>query len=297
MPPKRRDMTERRIVRERADQFVAAAKCSQRQAAAKRLRQHDDIRHDAEMFEREELAGSAKAGQHLIEDKQGARAIALFAKSAHETRLGNAHPALGLNRLDHDCCDSRIDPAERRLVTERQMRHRPHKCAERRAEHRIPGERERAHRVAVICAVERSESGTAGAFARGLERTNNRLSTAIGKVHARKFRREQFSRPTRKSNLALDYVLAINHNVQMPPRLRLDRSDHFRMPMAERRDADSRNEIQIAPPVGSYQPRAFSARNLASERRVRSLCETPPKHFTEFTHRDATIMSMNAPLP
>src|SRR6202158_100914 len=234
MSPEGRDMTERRIVRERADQVVAAAKCPQRQAAAERLRHHDDIRHDAEMFERKELAGAPKPGQHLIEDKDRSRPIASLAQRAQEARLGDAHAALSLNWLEHYGADRRVDSAESRLVTEWQMEHRPHKVAEWRAERGIPRECERAHRVAVICAVERHESTATGEFARGLERAFNRLRTAIGKIHAREFRRQQFGPATRKSNLALDYVLAINHDVQMPPRLRLDRGDHFAMPMAER---------------------------------------------------------------
>ena len=86
-------------------------------------------------------------------------------------------------------------------------------------------------------------------------------------------------------------------DVQMPPRLRLDRNSHFRISMAERGDANPRDEIQIAPSIGSYQPRTFSARNLQPQRRVRSLRQTLPKYFTEFAHRDATIMSRNAPPP
>src|ERR1700682_436497 len=297
MPPEGRDMTERRIVRERADQVVASAKCPQRQAAAERLRHHDDIRHNAVVFERKELAGAAKTGQHLIEDKDRSRPIALLAQRAHEARLGDAHAALSLNWLDHNGGDRRVDPAERRLVTEWQMEHRAHKCAEWRAERGIPGECERAHRVAVICAVERHESTATGEFARGLERTFNRLRTTIGKIHAREFRRQQFAQAARKSNLALDYVLAINHDVQMAARLRLDRGDHFAMPMAERRDADTCDEIQIAPPVSSCQPRAFRARDLEPKRRVRSLRQTAPEYFTEFAHRDATIRSRNAPPP
>src|SRR5258708_32108968 len=97
MPPEGRDMTQRRIVRERADQIVASAKCTQRQPAAERLRHHDDIRHHSEVFEREELASPAKASQHLIEDKQRADAIASLAQSTNEARLGEAHAACGLN--------------------------------------------------------------------------------------------------------------------------------------------------------------------------------------------------------
>src|SRR6266851_5568137 len=116
MTPEGGDMTERRIVRERADQIVAAAECPKRQAAAERLRHNDDIRHNAEMFERKELAGAAKTSQHLVEDKHRAGAIALLAKRAHEARLGDAHAAFSLNWLDHDGGDSRVDSAKRRLI-------------------------------------------------------------------------------------------------------------------------------------------------------------------------------------
>jgi hypothetical protein len=77
------------------------------------------------MFQREELAGAAKASQHFIEDEQRADAIASLAQSAHEARLRDTHATLGLDWLDHDRGISRIDPRERRLVTEWKMNYRP----------------------------------------------------------------------------------------------------------------------------------------------------------------------------
>src|SRR5260370_31913787 len=99
MDPGGGGMAEPPILRQRADQLVAAAKRAQRQPAAQRLRHYDDIRHTREMFETEELAGAAKAGQHLIENEDRARTIASLTQRADESRLSDTHSALCPARL------------------------------------------------------------------------------------------------------------------------------------------------------------------------------------------------------
>src|SRR5215470_9481092 len=130
MAPKRRDMAQRRIVRERTEDIVAAGKRAQRQTAADCLSHHDDIRHDAEMLERENRTCATKAGQHFVEDQQCARAIASLAKCADKSDLRNAYAALCLNRLDHHRCDSRIDLLHSACVIERQVQYRTGQRAE-----------------------------------------------------------------------------------------------------------------------------------------------------------------------
>src|SRR5260370_16557920 len=131
------------------------------------------------MFECEELAGAAKAGEHLVENEERARTIASLTERADESRLGDTHPALCLHRLDHDSRNRGIDLVERRFITKCQMAHRPRQCAERIAESRVSSQRERAHRIAVIRTVERDESRSPGKFSPPLERTFNHLPPPI----------------------------------------------------------------------------------------------------------------------
>jgi len=130
-----------------------------------------------------------------------------------------------------------------------------------------------------------------------LERAFNRLRTAIGKVHAREFRRQQLGQPARKSNLALDYELAINLTLQMAdapaPRSRqLLRDAHV-----ERRDAIPAMKSKYARRRG-YQPRTSARKSPAQEARQKfepgsakyftsSLIATPPSCRGTRRHRDA----------
>ena len=100
MAAESRNMPQRRIVRQRVQQLVAAAQRAQRQASADSLRHHYDIGHDAEVLQREHVAGAAQAGQDLVEYEYSAGEIASFAQRADESNLGNSHAALGLHRLD-----------------------------------------------------------------------------------------------------------------------------------------------------------------------------------------------------
>ena len=122
---------------ELAEQIVAAAQCAQRQPAAERLGDHDDVGHDAEMLEREQLAGAAESGQHLVEDEHRTRPIASLAQRPHESGLRYAHAALGLHRLDHHRRDrSNRSRRSGRPVIIRQMPHRAGQRLERLRESR-----------------------------------------------------------------------------------------------------------------------------------------------------------------
>ena len=64
------------------DQLVASAQRAERQAAADRLRKHDDVGGNAEMLQREKFSGPAKTGQDFIEDEQCPGAVASFAQGS-----------------------------------------------------------------------------------------------------------------------------------------------------------------------------------------------------------------------
>src|ERR1019366_1759061 len=65
----------------------------------------------------------------------------------------------------------------------------------------------------------------------------------------------------------------------------------------ECRNADSRDEIEIAATVRSIQPGTFRARNLQPERRIGGPREVMKKEVLEIIHRAAAMKSRNAPPP
>src|SRR5581483_11853146 len=97
-----RDVAERRIVRKRADDFVAARERAERQSASQRLRHHDDVGYDPKMFEREQAARSPEPGQDFVENQQGSRPVASIAQRPHKSRRRYAYSSFGLNRLDRN---------------------------------------------------------------------------------------------------------------------------------------------------------------------------------------------------
>src|SRR5882757_422187 len=83
----------------------------------------------------------------------------------------------------------------------------------------------------------------------------------------------------------------------MAPGLRFDRRDHIGMPMAERRHANSGNQIEVAAAVGRDQPASFGLRNFERDRRVRSLRQPLQKEIAQIAHRAPTIASRKMPPP
>src|SRR5580704_13768921 len=177
------------------------------------------------------------------------------------------------------------------------MRHRSGERAERLAHRAIPCQRQRAHRVTVIRAVERDEARSAGKLARDFQRALDRLSPAVGEIHALERRREQLDEPPRQLHLALDHILAVHHDVQMASRLRCDRVEHFGISVAERGHSDTRDEIEITASVRRDQPRALGAQYFQAERRVGSLRQVLAEEIPQLAHRRLTIRSRNAPPP
>src|SRR5690625_2455233 len=70
--------------------------------AADRLRQRDDVRHDAGLLEAEEVAGAAAAHLDVVDDEQDLVALAQVRQAAQPLRAGGVDAALALDRLDDD---------------------------------------------------------------------------------------------------------------------------------------------------------------------------------------------------
>src|ERR1019366_5797335 len=140
-------------------------------------------------------------------------------------------------------------------------------------------------------------SRASGELACHLQRTFDSFCPAVGEIHALERSREKLGEPSRQHNLALDHILAVHHDVQMASRLLPDRGEHLGMPVAEGRDADPRDEIEIAPPVRRDQPRTVGARYLHPDRCVGSLRQILAEEIAKLTHRAPTIISKNRPPP
>ena len=91
----------------------------QRQAAGDRLGDADQIRLDAGLLDREERAGAAEAGLHLVGDEHDAVLVAELAQASQVGRGRGHEPALALDRLDHDRGDRLRSDARRERPAER----------------------------------------------------------------------------------------------------------------------------------------------------------------------------------
>ena len=93
--------------------FSALANCflgqhgAEREAAADALRRRHDVGRDAGPFMREQLAGAAHAGLHLVHAEDDAVLVAYRAQIAQELHVGGTHAALALDRLDDDAGGAR----------------------------------------------------------------------------------------------------------------------------------------------------------------------------------------------
>src|ERR1700722_7586153 len=83
----------------------------------------------------------------------------------------------------------------------------------------------------------------------------------------------------------------------MTTRLLIDRAQDRGMRMAERRDSNSGNEIEIAAAIGTVEPRALGARNFQPDRRIGSLRQMAREKTFEITHFGFEMKSKNAPPP
>jgi hypothetical protein len=131
---------------------------AERQAAAERLGEDEQVGDDPPVLEGEEPPRAAEARHHLVEDEQRARLRAAPAQRRQESRRGEAHATLGLHGLDHHGGRVAVDGVERRGVPEWQERHVRQERLEGRPVEGIAAERECAPGVAVEAAGEGDEA-------------------------------------------------------------------------------------------------------------------------------------------
>ena len=144
--------------RERRHDLGPADERAERQPAAERLREHEQVRDDAPVLEPEEAAGAAERGHDLVEDEQRAGLVAAAPERRQEPRRGMRTPPSACTGSTTTAATRSSIGASARLVVERQQADVGQQRLERRAVDRIAADRERAPRVAVEAAVERDEA-------------------------------------------------------------------------------------------------------------------------------------------
>ena len=88
---------------EHAEHVAVADDCRHRHdAAAERLAEHVEVRHDALVVAREGAAGAAEAGLDLVGGEEDVLAGADLADAAQVALGRDDHAALALDRLDQD---------------------------------------------------------------------------------------------------------------------------------------------------------------------------------------------------
>ena len=232
----------------------------ERQAAGDRLRHGHQVGLDAVVLDREQLAGAAEAGLHLVDDEQDPLAVADRAQPLEELRRRGDEAALALDGLDDDRGDrlggdlrrerplergervARGDPAV--LVRERDAvdlgRERPEP---RLVGMRLRREREREERAAVEAALEGDHRRPARVAARELDRVLDGLGA---RVEERGLDRAGERRESRQPLGVLDVDLVRDDRevgVEEACRLLLHGRDDARVGVADVEAADAAREV------------------------------------------------------
>ena len=234
---------------------------AERESAADAFRRRHDIRRDAGPFMREQLAGAAHAGLHLIHAEDDVVLVAHRAQVAQELRIGRAHAAFALDRLDDDAAGAGPDLVAHRVhVAERNVIEPFHHRTEAVQIVFVAGGGERGQRAAMERALEADEpeafrlAGVEHGAAHHLDHALVRLGARVAEEHAVGERRvDQPLRQTFRLRNAIQ-VGGVHHLGGLLG----DRLDQMRMAVAQRGRGDARPEIQKSSPVDRPQPGAFA---------------------------------------
>ena len=248
---------------------------AQREAAADALGGRHDVGRDAGPFVREQLAGAAHAGLHLVEEQQQAELVAHRAQALEILDRGGAHAALALHRLHQDGGGLRPDlGAQLVQVLERHVVEAFDVGRVALQVFRVAGGGEAGQRAAVERAVAGDDAVAPGIaeivviLAHQLEAALDRLDPGIAEEHlAAGLPREG------RGHQPLRQLLLPRHAIEVGGvpdlgGLLVERRDQVRMAMPERRDRDPAREIEEAPPVDRDQPRPLAARERQLRARI-----------------------------
>src|SRR5262249_12747394 len=220
-----------------------------------------DVRLDAGRLIGEQLAGTANAGLHLVEDQQQMVLVTEPAQRLQELWGHRAHAAFALDRLDQDRGGCWVHgrlvlrEVERHLIEA--VDHRP-EAVEMLL---LTASRERRQRAAMERALESDDAVALRVAARRLVLTRH-LYGALHRFGARIGEEDELRKARRAQ--ALGKLFAVRHLEEIgdvPDALRLlgQRRNKMRMGVAERVDRNAGSEIEIARSISCGQPSAFAS--------------------------------------
>ncbi len=241
--------------------FLLGQDRAEREAAADAFGRGHDVGRDAGPFMREQLAGAAHAGLHLIHAEDDVVFVAHRAQVAQELHVGRTHAALALDRLDDDAAGAGPDRVTHRVhVVERDVVEAFHHRAEALQVVRVAGGGERGQRAAVERALEADEAealrlaGVGHGAAHHLDHALVRLGARVAEEHAVGERR--IDQPLRQP-FGLRNAIQVGR-VHHLGGLLGDRLHQMRMPMSQAGRGDARPEIEESSPVHRPQPGALA---------------------------------------
>ena len=261
---------------ERAHQLRAADERAERQAAAERLREHEQIGHDAPVLVGEQPAGAAEAGDHLVEDQQRADLVAAPPQRGEEVPARDAHAALGLHRLDDHRRGALVDARERADVVEGQEVDagqqrlerprdrpgcRPTESAPQVSPWKPPSKATKRGRPVALRAVLSAPSTASAPL--DVKYDHRRAPAAAGAASR-----------AGEPHLRLLHELAVDHDVEVALRLRAHRGHDLGMGVADVGDPHAGEQVEVLAPLdvahrraaGARPPRAPSGRRTSGRR-------------------------------
>ena len=242
-----------------------------REAAAEGLGHRHQVGRQAERREREHLAGAADAALDLVGDEQRAGPLARLLDGLGQRRRDRPHAAFALDRLDDDRRRLAGDqPIERRRIVGRRERDAGQQRLERAAVVVVPGHRQRAERAPGEGVIEGHELGARLAArvpvaARELQAGLVGFAAAVAEEGAAQAR----GAGQAIGELPLQRVEEQVRRVGQLARLRADGVGDAGAAVAERGDADARQQIQVGAALGVEQADAFAADERHRETAVR----------------------------
>src|SRR5204863_9331983 len=137
--------------------------CAERQSAAERLCEREDVGNDTALLEREERSGASEAALDLVEDQDRAEAIGETPRRGKIVVGQRNDAALAHHRLENDrVCLVADEGFERSDVVRRNELDSGNERLERRAIRLMTRQRQRPRCAAVKALFERNELALAG---------------------------------------------------------------------------------------------------------------------------------------
>ena len=289
------------VAEERVEHGTARGRHRHREVArGEALAQAQQIGAEVALLRREQRAGASEAGGDLVADQQHVVGAARGAEPREPVVVGELHARRGLHRRldDHGRELRRVlgDQPDRLVEAVRVVeRGRAHDGEAQRVEHvgaeAVVADRERADRVAVVGAAEREERRAAGDAAvvpvleRDLERLLDRRR-AVARVEEVRIV-DGHDAGQRLRQLDHDPVAVAEHRrVRAERELAHDRVVELGHVVAERRDPQRRDRVEVALPVDVDELAALGPvdddRAVVGERR--HLGEAVPHHLRVALH-------------